>query len=591
MIELILFSAIICISYGIGKLFINLLIKKTDNLIEDFVFSTGLGLGIIGYLVYILGSAGFLFLNYTVAILSICAILAFDPFLKFVRRINYGNIAKSIVDLSGFEKFLILIITAISVTCFFGAKAPEIGNDALAYHLYHPKIFIQNHQIGYIPFTRESLWPYFTEMLFTLGLIFKSVSLAKMFHFAFGILSMLAVYSFVRRFFSKKEALLASALFYSAPGIFMQSVYAYVDLSLCFYSFAAFYALMLWAEQNEEKGLLMLSGIFTGLALSVKILGGITLITLCGILMLIFIFEKRKQLSFFKCFCIFLISTFIVSFVWYIRSYIVLHNPVYPFLGSIFKSGRHHELPMGVQKDIIGFLRLPWDIVMNIEYFGGEQIGVIFLAFLPCIFFVPLRHRVIKYFFSFLLIYTVVWFCVIQNIRYMFTNFTIIFSLISIGFYYLIEKYNNHILRLLLCLCISFNVSLCFYYNRDAIKLAFGGIKEEAYLSKKERTYAFSRLVNSHVEKDALVLFLGEPRSLYFKSRCVFYPLVKMLKGEDEALRIFKEFQRDYKDIYLVTLNDNMDDFFRDILRNKTPLFLSSYVEDHKQFIYRLYKL
>src|SRR3989338_7836769 len=150
--------------------------------------------------------------------MSIYAIIALYPFIRFLKDIRWIDVLYSINRLSSFEKFLLAVLFAIPIICLFGSFAPEIGNDALAYHLYHPKIFIQDHSIGYIPFTRESLWPYLTQMLFTLGLLFKSVTLAKMFNFLYGILAVLAVYSFVRFFFSRKEALLASALFYSAPG-------------------------------------------------------------------------------------------------------------------------------------------------------------------------------------------------------------------------------------------------------------------------------------------------------------------------------------------------------------------------------------
>lgn len=190
----LLFISLGLIAYGIGKPVLNLFIKKSDTLAEDFVFSSGLGLGILGYAVYIIGSFGFLYPRPIIISLFLFALLAAPYVYSFIRKLDWLSAAKAAVSLGLFEKFLLAAIIAISSMCLFGSMAPEIGNDALVYHLHHPKIFIQNHKIGYIPYTRESLWPYLTEMLFTVGLLFKSVSLAKMFNFLFGVLSMLSVY-------------------------------------------------------------------------------------------------------------------------------------------------------------------------------------------------------------------------------------------------------------------------------------------------------------------------------------------------------------------------------------------------------------
>jgi hypothetical protein len=231
--ELIYFFAVIVTAYGIGRIILGLFIKP-DSRCEDFIFSCGLGLAFLAYSVLAVGSAGLLRQEILMPIFILCGGIAICPFYAFLRRVPWKTYPYRFRMLKISDKFFLAVAVFIGLICLAGAKAPVTGNDALAYHLFHPKIFVREQRIFAIPFTRESMWPYLTEMLFTFAICLKAPSLATLLHYLFGLLSVLAVYGFSRRFISPKPALLSAALFYSAPGIFMQSVYAYVDLSQCF---------------------------------------------------------------------------------------------------------------------------------------------------------------------------------------------------------------------------------------------------------------------------------------------------------------------------------------------------------------------
>jgi len=470
--------------------------------------------------------------------------------------------------------------------------APAIGNDTLAYHFQHPKIFIQEHRIGYIPFTRESMWPYLMEMLFTLGLILKSAAVAKMLHLIFGVLTALAVFSFTSRFFSKKYALLAATLFYSAPGIFMQSTYAYTDLATCFYSFSGLYCLLLWL-QKERMRLLLLSGIFIGLIFSIKILGIMALMASVSVILYASIGKKRSLRVSAGNLSILCVSALLVSCIWYIRSYVVLGNPVYPFLYSIFKSGWEVDISKYVyasSRGVVEFLRLPWDIVMNIDNFGGEQIGVIFLAFLPVLFFLNFKDKVLRPLLIFLAVYTVAWYCVTPTIRFAFVNYALIYIFIAIGFYKATEKYRLSILKLLLCLCILFNLSLCIYYNRDAIKLQLTAMTEEEYLLQNERTYAIAKFVNKNLPSNS-VLIAAEPRLYYFDRKVIAYKMLYRFYGKNLSDYIYK-LRRDKIPVYFLCSSNSDCKGIEPFIKDKVPVYkVSSKIQTDERVDYRLYKL
>jgi hypothetical protein len=589
----IFFFFIIALSaYGIGSNIVRLFMKEAQNHLENFVFSTGLGLALFGYIVYIIGSFGFLYQRYIVIALFVCALTALYPAYKLFRGFKYLNIARQLINLSIFEKFLTGVLVLIPVMCLLGAMAPEIGNDTLAYHLYHPKVFIENHKIGYIPFTRESLWPYLAEMLFTIGCIFKSVSIAKLFHYFFGILSTLAVFSFTRRYFSKKEALLAATLFISAPGIFMQMTYSYIDLAQCFYSFMAFYALMVWQEKKNTR-FIVLCAMLLGCALSVKLMSGFLFVIFSMILCVHFVRERSNLKTAFGSFFILGILSFLVCCVWYVRSYVVLGNPVYPFLHNVFGSGWETNITKGVglRKDFIGFLRLPWDLVLNFESFGGEQVGVISLAFLPCILFSPFKKRITQYLLIFLLTFAGLWFAIDPQMRFSFVNFAILYILIAIGFSAALRKYNFWFPKVLLAVCILFNSALCLYHNRDAIKLALGKTTHDKYLFEKERTFPVAEFVNKNTPLNSILIVVGEPRLYYFDRSVIKYDIYK-IEAKKDIFTYIKELKDSGKPVYLLYVDNSEYDVFRPLLNGKQPVFAIKREQNEHEFAtYYLYNL
>lgn len=594
MIYILLYGAgFICIAYGIGSIVLRLFANNINNTLEEFICSIGLGLAVLGYSVYITGSLGYLYTFNIIIMIAVYVLISIKPVWRLLSRVPWGRIPGDIVRLGLFDKFLLALIIFVPFICLFGVSAPAIGNDALVYHLYHPKVFIQNHTIGHIPFTRESLWPYLTEMLFTLGLMIQGAELAKFFHWLFGVLSVVAVFSFVNNFFSKRQGLLAAALFCLAPGIFMQSVYAYIDLALCFYSFMALYMLVSWQKHNRTL-FLVLSAIFTGLAMSVKMLGGFTLIALCTVILIMAMRKNIALRDIVKSIFIFVAISAILSAVWYIRSYVVLGNPVYPFMNEIFKKGWPTGIGkmLGTRRDIIGFLRLPWDLVIHFDRFGAEQIGVISLAFLPFVFFIPLKtRRELQCIILFGFVNAVLWFIVAPTVRYLFVDMAIVYILIAVGFNNAGKFIKLSFLRILLCLFLLFNASLCLYYNRDAIRLQIGMMGKEEYLFNKERTYPVAEFINKNLSENSVLIMAGEPRSFYFNRKVISCDLWQNISGKD-IISYITELKKNRIPVYALYREDAACNSIESIIKGKVPIYcIKREVNEAKLSRYCVFKL
>ena len=135
-----------------------------------------------------------------------------------------------------------------------GALGPEIGFDALWYHLTIPKLYLENNSIFYIPggLLYYSTIPKLTEMLYTAAIALNGEILAKLIHFCFGILTCVALFKLSRLFFSLKISLIAVVIFYSNLVVGWQSITAYVDLARTFFEIMALWAFAKFVKSKDS---------------------------------------------------------------------------------------------------------------------------------------------------------------------------------------------------------------------------------------------------------------------------------------------------------------------------------------------------
>jgi hypothetical protein len=381
MIDIMIFLVIILACAASG----NRITRPVKITVESFVISSCIGLILLSLAVFVIGILGLLYRSVFAAVILCSLLISY----KEAAAIIYWLISRvqriGKVFPGPFERFLAVIFAIIGVASLFKALAPEIGNDALAYHLAHPKIFVEAHRIFFIEYARESLWPYFTEMFFTLGILLRGPALAKLFHFGSAILLSLGVYAFCGRYFSRYKGILAAAIFFSTPAIFTQAGYAYIDITIALYAFMSIYLFFIWRDSGKFIDLL-LSGIFCGTCMSIKYLGSYVYICMAAVFFYNWIRGRGKGAL--RAFFIFSIIAGAIAFIWYLRSYLVTGNPFYPFFHQYFKNAWDNPMSVtcGTAKNLKNLILLPWNITMHPLIFGGESIGIVYLMVLPFIF-------------------------------------------------------------------------------------------------------------------------------------------------------------------------------------------------------------
>jgi 4-amino-4-deoxy-L-arabinose transferase-like glycosyltransferase len=395
--------------------------QKGLSRIESIVFSFALGMGFISFLVFILGLCHILFLKWVMLILILATLVSLRSAYSFVKSNLLLPYDFKFMYSSNLRIFLTVLVSLSLLLTLIGAVAPAKGNDAMVYHLSDAKYFAQHHLVTYIPYTSNSIWPYFMQMLFALAFLFDNPLLAKLFHYAMALFGGLAVYSFGRRFINKEVAILAAAIFYLTPGVFTQATYAYIDIGWAFYGFLGFYAILL-RDSSSERRLLIFAGVMCGIAADTKYIGLITPVVI-GLVLIIkgFLYrENYKDLT--KSFMLFTITVIVVIFPYYIRPYLYTGNPLYPFyVKYIGESGWYKPSGFGMDKNLLNFIVSPWFLTYYPgKIFGGSesQLSPLYLAFLPALIFLRKKGKPILLISIFAGIFYFFWFFKFPAVRY-----------------------------------------------------------------------------------------------------------------------------------------------------------------------------
>lgn len=488
-------------------------------------FAGGIGFGLLAYGVFVIGILGVLN-QWT--LMSLAVFLAILGFFS-IRSIRF----RSGFKISFHTGILYAILGLVIVLGLMDVLTPEISNDSLCYHLTWPKYFLEAGRIGYFDYDPNSLYPFLMEMLYTFGLGLGGAALAKSMHFATGLIACFAIYGFSRKYLAKEYSLIAVLGFLLSPVVLNQWGITYVEVGLAAFSVLALFSFLEWLD-NPSPRWAILSGIFIGFALSVKLLGLMTL-AIIGFGFLINLLKKNGL----KSLIAFSVSALVFSFVWYLRMYQEYKNPVYPYFNSLFglplTDGRgmtnYDVAGTGMGAGLIQYLLMPWNITMHPQRFEGlgAQIGVLFLAFVPASFLAIREFPVVKRLLIIVLGYLTIWFFLAQNSRFLVPIIPFLAILVAFAFMELMRQgfWIRTFAILPLIAIFALNTSFAAYNNRNLFPVVTGKESPEAFLLRTERSYQTAQWVNQNLPKDSKILNVGEVRVYYFDRHLVregFYP-------------------------------------------------------------------
>ncbi len=532
-IELGLLFILLLLATVLGRKILRYCKAKFDFLFEEILFSISLGLGIISYSVLGLGLLGLLYYWLFSILLVILTIFLSSEIKETLKEIwqRVTNISRE--RFNALNITLGVIIGGVILINLSGALAPSTSFDALVYHLAVPHIYIQHHRIISLPHNLYSNFPLTGEMLYTLAMLLYNHILANLIHFSFGLLSMLALFSFSRKYFGQRTALLASGIFYTIPYVASLSTVALVDLTLTFFSILALYSLINYFS-DKRKQWLILSALNCGFALGTKYTAWLFLFAIF-ILGLFFksLLEDRERIGInLKRVLIFAAVALAVASPWYLKNIAFTGNPIYPFLYKIF-GGRYwnafnaqrwmsHLRGQGLgYTTLISYLKLPWSVTMEAGSFGSGLIGPLFLIFAPFLLFFKKFNKIIRYLIIYSLLYFIFWAFSQQYIRSLIPGLpflSLIVAYLIVDFLSSPGKRNiSWIASFIIIIALAFNLIYVIKIHAffSPLKVVFGLESREEYINRDFPPYSVMNYINQNLSPSSKVLFIGETRTYY----------------------------------------------------------------------------
>ena len=343
------------------------------------MFSLALLIGIYSYLVFILGTLGLIEKKYITLLTLFFLVFSVIYFLKskLKKSIHLNNLFKDKLTL-----FLVFLLIFQAVINLIGVLGPELGFDALWYHLTLPKLYIQNHAVVHIPgsLLYYSDMPKLTEMLYTAGLLFGDERISKLIHFLFGILILVAIYKISRNFLNVTFSVLSAVLFYSNLVIGWESITAYNDLSRAFFETMAFLGFLYWWREKKTKWLIE-SAVMIGLAISVKLLALQSLV----IFSVLIVYKYRHNIQnnykrIIKNLGIFISLSILIPSPWFVLALITTGNPIYPIFSPIFKEINEKVFDISLFNPM-AIISTYWKVLTM----ASDPISPVYIIFLPII--------------------------------------------------------------------------------------------------------------------------------------------------------------------------------------------------------------
>ncbi len=357
-------------------------------------------IGIYSYCVLLLGLVGCLKVSFLLPLTGLFVLIytyLMQKELKYIWRAKsfFNNKKKTV---------LFLFLGLLLLVNLIGALGPELAFDALWYHLTIPKMYLLHAKINFIrgEILYYNLMPKLSEMLYVTALTLGNEILAKIVHYAFGILSCIALYKLSRLYLSKSWAVVAVVVFYSNLVISWLSITAYSDLPRVFFEILSLYYFLLYAKKKANSHF-VISALLLGFAISVKVLAigslAIFVVLICAL--------KSNISTKLKKMFLFSFLSLTVPLPWFVISYLYTGNPVFPLFTHLGLRNFSFQLlsPLTIVKTF-----------MDIFLFSSDPINPIYIICLPLVFLLLIsRLKTYKLLFLYSAVSYSVWYTTSQS--------------------------------------------------------------------------------------------------------------------------------------------------------------------------------
>lgn len=535
--------ALLCVllltAAGSGRVMLSLLRLSDLSESQKTMAGTTLGLGVLSLGTFLITAAGQLGLISVLGMLGLLWLVAFSEMRAVVLSLgaNRNLLADRPLPAAGIMALLALVLWA----CF----VPPHQYDSLVYHLPLPAAYLREGGFVRVENLLYSHFPQNGEMLYTLALALRSELLAQMLMWLAMALSVWWIFEMGKREAPLSAVLLGSLLLCSHTAVMLLSSISYVEPLVMLWTTGAVLSFLRWRQLDAaapgQRSWLILSAIFTGLALGTKYYSALTAILL-GLSLLYRVAtapadERRRRALDAVLYAALTTALFTP---WLVKNSLMAGNPFFPFFNALFPGLRPDwnkevsQAYFSVLNEYLGvrsladLARLPGLLLTNDLKFGKgmDVLGTVGweLSFwsLPLAVWAALRNRYLLAVLGFCAGYLLLWATTGIVLRFLTPLAPLLCLLSGCGLYALWQALSTSgkaalglgvgllgVTHLLLFFFIQFGVY-------GAGELLFGLRDHNEYLGSRLEYYPCARARVS--EPNARILLVGETRSYYVEN-------------------------------------------------------------------------
>ncbi len=420
-IAVLIGALIAALALAVGRTIVALARMTELRRSEELAVSLALGLGVIGGVGLLLATLGWL----ARAVVASVGAGALVVCLVTQSRRRFDVHRDSVAPPSSLVAAMIAVaaITLEAVTIY--VIAPEVNYDSVYYHLTLARDFAASAGTPSIPELWTSNTPILPHVVFAAGTALSTLDAPKVIHFSVGLAVLAAVVAIAMRLRGGRAGALAAILWLASPLVLWEMASAYTDLFIVLWTLGATLTTLMWI-QTRRQAYALACGVCIGFGFGVKISMVYVAFPLAMALLVMYIRSRKDLLTWLGSAGI----AIGVGAPWYVRSFVLTGNPVFPFYNGVFRSPLWEPVNesfnfagFGMGQGALDLLLLPWRLTLNTSHFVESADGS--LGLLPLLIaaggVVALvrRARPVLFLASIVLFGTIVWFGTVQYARYL----------------------------------------------------------------------------------------------------------------------------------------------------------------------------
>ncbi len=522
---------------GVGCLIVKALGFSDISPSQKALIGATLGLGILSLSAFFLAAIHCLNLITLTAFLSILWVAGFAELKVLFSSINS---AKKMLLSRPFASSISFLSLLLVLWCCI---VPPHQYDSLVYHLPLAANYAKAHGLVKTSWLFYSHFPQNGEMLFAVSLLLKSDILAQMFMWFSLFLSSWWIFEIARLEIPMEAVALSIVLLLTQSSVMLLSASSYVEPLVMLWTTAAVLSFLRWEEiryaSPDSKAWLILSAVFSGLALGTKYYAGITAAILGTALWGRVFFPKNSRSQALKDAASFTLIVTLLFSPWMIKNWLWAHNPFFPFFNPLFRApaNRWNE---GVAQNYFNALAeyrsglnyahwfdFPLMLLTNslrfgrgMDVLGGLGWEILFWS-LPLAVWFSRKNQFLRRLVSFSLIYITIWFLTGVVLRFLIVLCPLLCLLAGNALEKLKERLSppsKIILTSAVSLIILTHLLLFLFVNFgvfDAGKILLGLQSRTEYLSQRLLYYPCANYASQRSKRNDKILIMGEQRSYY----------------------------------------------------------------------------